>query len=171
MQFHDICESWISANPSLYEGGFTEAFARTIIADNALPATRQFIGDQDLAAIYFVLQVLSFQLKPVGDDRWFVHNTSVAHALGRPCYTGLRIFDSEEPTTYHFLDNDNPDLIPIGDDDSNPTKTLVEITGPLKSMLDEYQATVSMVLDTRALFSTKGGYIGLGPKGMRKRMR
>lgn len=129
-----------------------------------MPVTRQLIRDKDLAVVYFVLQLFSFELE-LGDDRWFVHDTLVAQALGTPYSLGLRMFDSEEPTMYHFPANNNPDFI-VTDDDGNLTQTLVEITKPLKSGLNEYQVAVSMVLGTRALFSTKEGYIGLGPKGM-----
>jgi hypothetical protein len=165
VQVWELCRSWVSSNPCQYAEGLTAAFARTILADNALSSTQQLIGDEKVTAVlYFFLEVLSMEL-PQAEGRLFVPDVLVAEGLGKPYSLGLRMFDSDEPTMYHFPLIGDPDLI-LTDPNNKTTQTLVEITEPLKTRLEDYETAVSLLLSTRSIFSTAKGYIGLGPKGI-----
>jgi hypothetical protein len=166
IQLFKICQSWLSESSFQYEEGFAAAFARTTIADNALPLTQELIGNENgILVLYLVLHLLSQNLSGIDDGRLFVPDTDVAKSLGGSFSLGLQTFQGDEPKFCHFPAEDGPDLILTNPDD-NTTQTLVEITEPLKTRLNEYKGAVSQLLTTRNLFSTAKGCIGLGPKGM-----
>jgi hypothetical protein len=182
--------SWV-ASRAQYEEGFDKAFARTMVADYAIPTTQAALGESGNDKLGMLLFFLSVCIRkfPQFEDRLFVPDKFIERAFGEPVSFGFAMFEGDEPVVYNFptstpaailckefgviltesgetIDCDFPTEDFMDKDDERELQTFVEITEPLKGRLKVYKEAMATLHADRCYFTTTRGLIGLGPKHM-----
>jgi hypothetical protein len=149
-----------------YPTGLMKAFARTVVADNAVPAIREILGSERgfLVEISFILAIMATKLA-ADDGRLFLPDLAVAELFGQPLALGIRMFDGEEPQMYRFPHRGEPDVVvetPSG------SQTYMQVDERLGEKIRRFLQAASFTLNNWALFTTESGHIGFGPKTVEK---
>ena len=164
---------WSGSKTCAYREGFLTAFARTIIADNTLPSTSGRLGlnsgsQGTTQQLKFRLLLHTFAAEEA-DGRLFVPDRLIAKSMhgkeGSFTYSLPSTGKENGPEMSFKFPSDKPDIIYKDPADGSLT-SFVEITRPLKEVMDHYLEVLSALLRDRCFFVTTNGYIGIGPKAL-----
>ncbi|KAH7065737.1 hypothetical protein BKA63DRAFT_571886 [Paraphoma chrysanthemicola] len=201
-QLYEWWKFWLAAKgPRYYDATDGKwAFPRTLIADNALPTTKEAFGHwtlKQMDILFAIFLLAKPHVDSTGQTTTLIDTWRVYELLGRSVRLELRLFpDDEECTTYYFpLSGAGPAqdeqllvLLKMYDHplyhrpdfsdtyarmqeemsfNTSEQTQVIEITSPLKEVLELYATAISSILSHRHLFFTNVRLLGLGPRGMK----
>jgi hypothetical protein len=183
-----LCKDWVGmTSRTVHPNDLLKAFSRIVVLDNAHPVTHSaFYSEErnDPQMLIYLLLAMFSEFKQ--DGKLLVADQAIAGLIG-PFTMNLSLFPDEPQVNYQFPSKTLKPVAywPAPDSTGVPKSTkrglgrrkgskqedkvrLVHLEGPIVGRLVEYMTKVSVVMAGRALFTTSRGYIGLGPRNIKK---